>query len=592
MLNIHTVGLKNFFSYGANPTIVNFDVPGTTLITGENLDDTGTNNGCGKTTLLQAMIYGLYDKTIHNITKDRLVNNINKKHMEVTVTFSRDGWFYHVVRARKMKAGPTGNYVKFFKKYGDRNFTEADECTRGADATNVDIEKALGIPFELFIRIVVFSALHVPFLDLPPRHPTQPCQSYFIEQLFGLVQITEEVESLKVKRKLDQADLDIKLAVIDQIEKQHKAHEQQLKSSRERIITWDVNKKNTLAKYRRELEELQSIDFEEQRLTVASLQQIKQLIADLKPDSQKTITAQNTAKKEVARLEKELQHLDNGECPYCKRDYHDVQLNHEIQKQCDLHKLKYIELTTQLQQEQEVLQGLIDEVASLSKTTKVTSLEALGRQQGQIDSLKQKIIDTEAEVNPYHQMVLELEQVEIDQVDFTEIALLQKIVLHDDFLIKLMSDKDSFMRKKILDKHLPFLNDRLQKHVTNLGLPHSVRFTHQLEVEITQFGNELDFGNLSHGQRSRVNFALSLSFRDMLQKLHSKVNICVLDEVLDVGLDSAGVHAAARLLKKMARDDKVGIFLISHRDELDGAFDRVLSVQMEKGFSYVNQERP
>jgi DNA repair exonuclease SbcCD ATPase subunit len=133
------------------------------------------------------------------------------------------------------------------------------------------------------------------------------------------------------------------------------------------------------------------------------------------------------------------------------------------------------------------------------------------------------------------------------------------------------------------------LNNRLRHYLTVLGLPHKVEFTHEMTARISQLSNELDFGNLSAGQRARVNFALSLAFKDVLQNLHTKINVCLFDEVLDVGLDSVGVQAAARLLKQKARAENLSFYIISHRDEIDRAFDRTLAVQLSKGFSYIKE---
>ena len=119
-------------------------------------------------------------------------------------------------------------------------------------------------------------------------------------------------------------------------------------------------------------------------------------------------------------------------------------------------------------------------------------------------------------------------------------------------------------------------------------MPHVVEFTHELTAKITHFGREKDFGNLSNGQQARVNLALSLSFRDVLQNLHDHVNFCMFDEVLDVGLDYVGVKAAAEMLKRKAIEEKLCLFIISHKDELSNAFDRSITIELEKGFSYIN----
>jgi DNA repair exonuclease SbcCD ATPase subunit len=108
-----------------------------------------------------------------------------------------------------------------------------------------------------------------------------------------------------------------------------------------------------------------------------------------------------------------------------------------------------------------------------------------------------------------------------------------------------------------------------------------------MTATISQFGRVLDFGNLSAGQRARVNFALSLAFRDVLQNLHPKMNICMLDEILDTALDSLGVQAAAKLIKQKARDENLSMYVISHRDEIDSVFNNKMTIQMSNGFSSI-----
>jgi DNA repair exonuclease SbcCD ATPase subunit len=111
-----------------------------------------------------------------------------------------------------------------------------------------------------------------------------------------------------------------------------------------------------------------------------------------------------------------------------------------------------------------------------------------------------------------------------------------------------------------------------------------------MTASISQFSRPLDFGNLSNGQRARVNIALSFAFRDVLQSIHTRVNVCMLDEILDVGLDAIGVTSAAKMLKRKSREENISLYIISHRDEIDSAFDRRMTVQMSKGFSYINEE--
>ena len=160
---------------------------------------------------------------------------------------------------------------------------------------------------------------------------------------------------------------------------------------------------------------------------------------------------------------------------------------------------------------------------------------------------------------------------------------------HQDFLYKLLTNKDSFIRKKIIDQNLAYLNNRLTWYLDRVGLPHTVTFLNDLNVEITQLGQDLDFDNLSRGERNRLILGLSFAFRDVWESLYQQVNILFVDELIDSGMDTAGVESSLSILKKMGRERNKNIYLISHKDELMGRVTNVLKVIKENGFtSYDN----
>jgi DNA repair exonuclease SbcCD ATPase subunit len=122
-----------------------------------------------------------------------------------------------------------------------------------------------------------------------------------------------------------------------------------------------------------------------------------------------------------------------------------------------------------------------------------------------------------------------------------------------------------------------------------LGLPHQVRFQNDLNVEITQLGQDLDFDNLSRGERNRLILGMSFAFRDVWESLYQGINLMFIDELIDSGMDTAGVENALSVLKKMGRERSKNVFLISHKDELVGRVNHVLKVIKENGFtSYAN----
>ena len=161
---------------------------------------------------------------------------------------------------------------------------------------------------------------------------------------------------------------------------------------------------------------------------------------------------------------------------------------------------------------------------------------------------------------------------------------------HQEFLLKLLTNKDSFIRKRIIDQNLAYLNSRLNDYLDRLGLPHTVKFLNDLTTEISLLGQDLDFDNLSRGERTRLILGLSWSFRDIFENMNQSINLLFVDELLDSGLDPAGLEAAVAVLKRMERERSKNIFVISHREELITRVSNVLSVIKDGGFTTFSYE--
>jgi DNA repair exonuclease SbcCD ATPase subunit len=182
-----------------------------------------------------------------------------------------------------------------------------------------------------------------------------------------------------------------------------------------------------------------------------------------------------------------------------------------------------------------------------------------------------------------------MEQSAIEQITWDKINTLTQFKEHQEFLLKLLTNKDSFVRKRIIDQNLAYLNVRLGSYLQAIGLPHEVKFLNDLNVEITELGRELDFDNLSRGERNRLILSLSFAFRDVWESLYMPINLLFIDEMIDSGMDSSGVENALAILKKMSRERNKSIFLVSHKDELAGRVNNVMKVIKENGFtSYDN----
>ncbi len=200
-------------------------------------------------------------------------------------------------------------------------------------------------------------------------------------------------------------------------------------------------------------------------------------------------------------------------------------------------------------------------------------------------SLEEYIRKKAEETDPYLEQITDMENQALQTIDFNNINVLTRIMEHQKFLLDLLTSKDSFVRKKIIDQNLSYLNARLTHYLDKIGLPHQVIFLNDLSVEITELGRELDFDNLSRGERNRLILGLSFAFRDVWENLYVPINTLFIDELIDSGLDTMGVENSIAILKDMSRRRQKSIWLVSHREELAGRVPSVLKVIKENGFT-------
>ena len=216
-----------------------------------------------------------------------------------------------------------------------------------------------------------------------------------------------------------------------------------------------------------------------------------------------------------------------------------------------------------------------------------TEAEAI-KHSSEVANILNQIDNKSQETDPYSEQVVEMETQALQSIDFDAINRLTRTMEHQKFLLDLLTSKDSFVRKKIIDQNLSYLNARLTHYLDKIGLPHQVIFKNDLQVEITELGRELDFDNLSRGERNRLILGLSFAFRDVWESLYSPINTLFIDELIDSGLDTMGVENSLAILKDMSRRRQKSIWLVSHREELAGRVPNVLKVVKENGFTSYN----
>jgi DNA repair exonuclease SbcCD ATPase subunit len=337
--------------------------------------------------------------------------------------------------------------------------------------------------------------------------------------------------------------------------------------------------------------------------------------------------------KNKTKLEAELISLRDHKCYACGQDFHDEQHNQVLEKK----EAALQECTDHLQSIQQELKELQENsviVPEKPKTFYKTEVEAI-RHSSEVERIKQQIVDKESEtdpyqdqinenivseigkmpkthydteeeafkhsskiqslidqiqkrdndVDPYSEQIQEMQDHGIQTVDYNQMNNLARLLQHQDYLLDLLTNKKSFVRKKIIEQNLSYLNTRLSFYLDKMGLPHQVVFQNDLSVEITELGRELDFDNLSRGERNRLILGLSFAFRDVWESLYQPINILFVDELIDSGLDTIGVENSIALLKDMTRRRAKSIWLVSHREELTNRVSSILKVVKEGGFT-------
>ena len=584
MIKIQDLSVKNFMSVGNNTQAVDFGREQLTLVLGENLDqggdDSGSRNGTGKTTIVNALSYALYGQALTNIKKDNLVNKTNGKAMLVKLNFEKNGVEYRIERGRRP------NVFKFFVNGLEQEVI--DESQGDVRETQKDLDELLGMSHDMFKHIVALNTYTEPFLSMRASD-----QRMIIEQLLGITLLSDKSESLKNQIKETKDAIQQESANIEAVKHSNERIEQSINSLHSKQRAWLNQQEQDIEKIAKNIIELQSIDIEqelEQHNKLKSYLELNARINSLNKEKATLDTAVSQAERNVKNYTLELTKLTNNKCSKCDQNLpehmHD-ELIAEAKNNLD-------EAQTYLNNVDFKLTNVVaelDEIGDINgrPQTFYDTLEEALKHQNNLATLEKTLLSRSEEVDPYQEQIDELRSTVMQKISWVRINELTNLKDHQEFLLKLLTSKDSFIRKKIIDQNLAYLNNRLSYYLDRMGLPHQVIFLNDLSVEITQLGQDLDFDNLSRGERNRLILGLSWAFRDVWESLYQNINLLFIDELVDNGLDASGVESALAVLKKMARERNKNIYLISHKDELVGRVNNVLKVIKENGYtSYAN----
>jgi DNA repair exonuclease SbcCD ATPase subunit len=586
MFKLKNLTVKNFMSVGNQTQAVDFDKENLTLVLGSNQDlggdDTGSRNGTGKTTIVNALSYSLYGQALTNIKKENLINKTNGKNMLVTVEFEKNNTKYRIERGRKP------NVLKLFVNESQLKTEDVEDDSQGdSRETQKAIEQMLEMSHTMFKHLVALNTYTEPFLSMRAAD-----QREVIEQLLGITLLSEKAEALKLLVKETKDSIASEELKINAIKSANANVQKSIDSLQLKSSAWENKQQADLENLGRAIVNLESVDIEAEladHVALKAWDEANTRINNLNKQKSTLESAVTQAEKTLGKYKRELESLANKTCHACEQELHD----HKHEEMTATATQHYTEAFDYFQKMSAQLKQVVEEIGEGTVPQKPntfydTEAEALGHKNN-LASLEKALEAKAVEINPYNEQIEELNKTAIQEITWDIVNELTKLKEHQEFLHKLLTNKDSFIRKKIIDQNLSYLNKRLTYYIDKLGLPHKVIFQNDLNVEITQLGQDLDFDNLSRGERNRLILSMSFAFRDVWEGLYQSINLLFVDELMDAGMDAAGVESGLAVLKKMARERNKNIYLISHKDELVGRVNNVLRVIKENGFtSYSN----
>ena len=583
MINIKNLTVKNFMSVGNATQAIDFDRKDLTLVLGENLDlgGDGSRNGTGKTTIINALSYAMYGTALSNIRKDNLVNKTNGKNMLVSLDFTIGNVDYKIERGRKP------NLLKFFVNNAE---TEAQDNAQGDSRETQDaIEEILGMSHDMFKHIMALNTYTEPFLSLKAND-----QRTIIEQLLGITMLSERADKIKEINRTTKEDITQEEFRIRAVQEANKRIEEQIEALKRRQTLWITKHESDITELEKALSSLQNIEIEveiQAHKDHKIWDQKRKDINELSSQISRVKLDISREEKLVAKVSAEIETLANHECHTCGQPFHDSkhqQVMETKQKDLATHRescTTYSNLLSELETAHTAL-GPLGKPPTMFYDKESDAIQ----HQATLTNLEQQITNKHADPDPYSDQIEEMQQQALQEVTYDQLNELTRLQEHQEFLLKLLTSKDSFIRKKIIEQNLSYLNARLTHYLDRIGLPHTVVFQNDLTVSIEELGRELDFDNLSRGERNRLILSMAWAFRDVFESLYTPINVLFIDEMIDNGLDTQGVESALALLKQMSRERHKSIWLVSHRDELAGRVENILKVVKEGGFTSYNTD--
>jgi DNA repair exonuclease SbcCD ATPase subunit len=568
MITFQKIKWKNFLSTGNTFTEVNFQEHHTNLIIG--------TNGAGKSTILDALTFVLFNKPFRKINKPQLVNTVNEKDCLVEIEFTINNREYLVRRGIKPN-------VFDIVVNGSPLHREADDRAM----QRILEENILKLNYKSFTQIVILgSSNFVPFMQLSTANRREVIEDLLDIRIFSAMnnivkdkirEKKEQVKSLDLKKENIKDKIKMQQSFIEELESRGNAN---INTNKEKITKLDVEVGVYMA---------ENANIEENIFKHTNDQE------ELIGSSDKLIKLNNLKGKlsqKVSVITKEHKFFtENTVCPTCTQNIEEeFRLNRIVDAQNKAKELqkgfKELEETIRLEQERErQFTVLSKEITKLNHEISQNNTRILlnQRQIRDLESEIQTIAQNLANRNTEHE---KLEEFQTNlQKTFEDLSKKKEEIVYYDFAYSLL--KDDGVKTKIIKKYLPFINQQVNRYLQMMDFYINFELDSEFNEHVkSPIHEDFSYSSFSEGEKARIDLALLFSWREVARVKNSvNCNILLFDEVFDSSLDGFGADEFLKIIKYVVKD--INVFVISHKTDLQDKFDNVISFEKIKGFSRI-----
>ena len=569
MIFFKTLRYKNFLSTGNTFTEIGLSKNQTTLIVGE--------NGAGKSTILDALSFAMYNKPFRKINKPQLMNSINKKDLVVELEFDVGSNKYKIIRGLK---------PNIFEVYQNNNMISQDADNR--DYQEILERQILKLNHKSFCQVVVLgSASFVPFMQLPAASRRE-----VIEDLLD-IQIFSTMNSL-LKEKISTNSTKIM-----DVEYQYDLTSEKIAMQHQYIVAMQKNNDEQVDKLKVELKQYME-RIESEKSTITSLDgQIRALNEQINDQDQvnkkqkKLQVLETQLDDKLAKLKGEIEFFNlHDSCPTCKQDIDDG-----FKCETVATKESQIQETSggveQLKQEIQNIQDRIQTIANISSQITSFNIEKITHTNtisGLLAQCKKAAKDIEELQKKTEDFVLNDDKMkELEQTIGTLAEQKGELLRDKDaFAVAAIVLKDNGIKARIIKQYIPVINKLINKYLAAMDFFVNFELDENFNETIkSRFRDEFSYASFSEGEKMRINLAILFTWRAVAKLRNSaSTNLLIMDEVLDGSLDSNGTDEFLKIINTLTQDTNT--FIISHKvDQLVDKFSNVLKFEKHKNFSRV-----